>query len=97
MGKPTIQINTNNCVYVEIDDYTICIDTSMPREGISVGYWKKSDGGSLRSMVGSITLPNTEDLEEVYGFYVPATNQPTLYVSQEEFYNNCSVLDNTEE
>ena len=86
MGKPTLQVNRNNCVYVEIDGFTICIDTSMHREGIWIGYWQKSDGGSLRSRVGTITLPNTEDLEEVDGFYVPATNQPTLYVSKEEFY-----------
>ena len=86
MGKPTIQVNTNNCVYVEINGYTICIDTSMPREGIWVGYWKKSDGGSLRSRVGSITLPNTDDLEEVDDHYTSATKQPTLYVSPEEFY-----------
>ena len=86
MGRPTLQINTDNCVYVEIDGFTICIDTSIHREGISIGYWQKSDGGSLRSRVGTITLPNTEDLEEVDGFYVPATNQPTLYVSKEEFY-----------
>ena len=86
MEEPTIQINSNHCVYVEIAGYTICIDTSIPRDGISVRYWKENDGGATRGIVGSINLPNTEAIAEVDGWYAPATNQPTLYVSPEETY-----------
>ena len=84
MSAPTMKIVKHDCIFVEMNGYTICIDTSIPQDGIWIGYWKPSDGGSIKNMIGDINLPNTEDLGIVDHCYTKATNQPTLYVSPKE-------------
>ena len=65
MATPTIQINSDECVYLEIGDWTINIDISIPNDGVMVMYWQTSEDGSTLHLdhtlrkVGGITLPHT--------------------------------------
>ena len=46
MATPTIQINeSDECVYVEIGDWTINIDISIPNDGVMVMYWETNEDG----------------------------------------------------
>jgi len=63
MATPTMSIVNDDAILVEMNGYTIMIDSSIPQDGIWVGYWKKSDGGSIYNKIGEVNLPNTEDLE----------------------------------
>ena len=44
MAAPTIKINSDECVYVEIGDWTINIDISTP-DRVMVMYWKTNEDG----------------------------------------------------
>ena len=65
MAKPTMKVNSDECVYVAIGDWIINIDTSMPIEGVIVMYWQPGEGDSIRQLhntsrkIGGITLPHT--------------------------------------
>ena len=45
MAAPTIKINSDECVYVEIGDWTINIDISIPNDGVMVMYWETNEDG----------------------------------------------------